>query len=57
MRVVVGSVASRECEPVDAHQCGADGDVEESGGAGAGDLGGELVLHVLEGDGVGKKAI
>ena len=54
MRVVVGSVASRECEPVDAHQCGADGDVEEPGG---GDLGGELVLHVLEGDGVGKKAI
>jgi hypothetical protein len=35
------------------HRCGADGDVEEPGG----DPGGELVLHVLEGDGVGKKAI
>ena len=54
---MVGSVASGECEPVDAHQCGADSDVEEPGGAGSGDLGGELVLHVLEGDGVGKKAI
>ena len=43
--------------PVDAHQCGADGDVEEPGGAGGGDPGGELVLHVLEGDAVGKKAI
>jgi hypothetical protein len=35
---------------VDAAHCGTDDDVEELGGARAGDLGDELMLHALEGD-------
>ena len=55
---MVGSIARGECQSVDALHCGTDGDVEELGGARAGDLGDELMLHALEGDArLGKQAI
>ena len=46
----MGSIACGECESVDALHCGTDDNVEELGGARAGDLGDELMLHALEGD-------
>jgi hypothetical protein len=46
---MVGSIACGECESVDALHCGTDDNVAELGGARAGDLGDELMLHALEG--------
>ncbi|MDT5282488.1 MAG: hypothetical protein QOJ20_3683 [Mycobacterium sp.] len=46
---MVGSIACGECESVDALHCGTDDNVAELGGARAGDLGDEPMLHALEG--------
>lgn len=45
---MVGSIALRECDSVDALHCGTNDNVEELGGARAGDLGDELMSHALE---------